>query len=901
MIDYVIASQSLFSNVLSFNIGEFKPWISDHCPTHFTLDIGHTSKGVTEPEKGNVNPLPSAWYWDENSDKIFESHLKNYETSHKLNDILSSSDGNKMANDINVLLTTTAEKCGIKKRKKNNKRARSNIAPWYDKTCEITKNKVIHMAKLVKKSPLNLAYRENLYILKKEYKNTIKAKKRTFQTNILDQMNSSRRDSRSFWKFLTKLKEKPNDNTFKKAIPDRKWKNHFKTLFTTKNKNDIPANTSETGCLDYDITAEELEEASYILRPNKSSGIDGVSNEMIICLLKTKPAVILKLFNTILSSGSPITTWNTSIISPIHKKGSKNDPDNYRAIALSCCMSKFFAAVLNKRLLKFATENKLIRENQLGFMPGNRTSDALIILYNLVNKYCKKGNKYIYSCFVDFKKAFDTVPRPILFQKLLSLNINGKFYNSIKNMYTLDLACIRLDDHMTETFNINQGVKQGCILSPLLFNIFISDLPENLSIGNSTPVHIDTRKTLNSLVWADDLLLLSETEKGLNNMLKNLENYTTTNLIKVNLTKTKCMIFNKTGRLIRRNFSFGANQIEMIREYRYLGFLITPSFNLHTALSDLKDRGLRAYGALKSKLGILFRKHILTSIHLFDSLVKPILLYASDFWGCLKLPKLNPIETLHVKFCKDLIGVQLQTTNLGALLELGRLPLHIYAKKNSVLNWERIGLKRQANNILLNSYDNPFENSWTCAVKSCVSTIGLPDLFKKEVRHSKAPNIQLFLKEKDIFQQTAISNIQNMSKLRTYVLIKQNATFEQYLVSVQNISDRIALTKFRLSNHRLMIEIGRHQGIKSPERVCPFCPDKVEDEFHFLLKCPTYNNLRQNLIDEINPIIIGFYYPKDEQFLFWFLLNNPMISHLVARYIRLSMELRAFLLDGPKK
>ena len=69
-----------------------------------------------------------------------------------------------------------------------------------------------------------------------------------------------------------------------------------------------------------------------------------------------------------------------------------------------------------------------------------------------------------------------------------------------------------------------------------------------------------------------------------------LEKYTTTNLIKVSLTKTKCMIFNKTGRLIRRNFSFGANQMEMIREYRYLGFLVTPSFNLHTALSDLKDR-----------------------------------------------------------------------------------------------------------------------------------------------------------------------------------------------------------------------------------------------------------------------------------------------------------------------
>ena len=78
------------------------------------------------------------------------------------------------------------------------------------------------------------------------------------------------------------------------------------------------------------------------------------------------------------------------------------NPDNYKAIALACCMTKFFAAVLNKRLLKFVLQNGIINDNQIGFMPGNRTSDALIILYNLINKYCVKNNKYIYVCYVDF-------------------------------------------------------------------------------------------------------------------------------------------------------------------------------------------------------------------------------------------------------------------------------------------------------------------------------------------------------------------------------------------------------------------------------------------------------------------------------------------------------------------
>lgn len=140
-----------------------------------------------------------------------------------------------------------------------------------------------------------------------------------------------------------------------------------------------------------------------------------------------------------------------------------------------------------------------------------------------------------------------------------------------------------------------------------------------------------------------------------------------------------------------------------------------------------------------------------------------------------------------------------------------------------------------------------------------------------------------------------------MSKLHAFSILKQNNLFEKYLISVQNVSDRIALTRFRLSNHTLMIEKGRHRDTKIPklfDRTCPFCPGHVEDEFHFLIKCQTFRTLRQKLLEEIQMITIGFYYPNEEQFLFWFLLNNPNISHLTARYIKSSMDLRAFLLDN---
>ena len=136
-----------------------------------------------------------------------------------------------------------------------------------------------------------------------------------------------------------------------------------------------------------------------------------------------------------------------------------------------------------------------------------------------------------------------------------------------------------------------------------------------------------------------------------------------------------------------------------------------------------------------------------------------------------------------------------------------------------------------------------------------------------------------------------------MSKLRTYSFLKRDTIFEKYLSTVQNISDRIALTKFRLSNHNLTIEKERHQNMELQDRSCPFCPGQIENELHFLVRCPTYAHLRENLFNQVDNVTLGLYQSHDENFLLWFLLNDPNIANVTARFIRLSTELRAFLLE----
>ena len=413
---------------------------------------------------------------------------------------------------------------------------------------------------------------------------------------------------------------------------------------------------------------------------------------MIIGLLEVKPALLVKLFNNVFKKNQKIDQWSIALISPIFKNGMKMIPGNYGGSVLSC-LGKPFTSVLNQRLLHFVMEDNILRKEQLGFVAGTRTSDAHIILHNLIQLYCHKRGKNIFSCFVDFRKAFDSIPRDTLFLKLIKIGINGIFFNNLKTLYKSDICRVKLEDGLTKTFLANQGVKQGCILSPLLFNIYLADLPDHVSDAHCNPIKGDEINHNSCIAWAGDIVLLSETE-GLQCMLDKLTLYCEKNRMQINIDKTKAMIFNRTGKHIKRSFNSGKEKIFTTNSYKYLGFVITPSGALTSGLTDLKNRALKAYCKIKKIMGFHFRKHINITLHLFDTLVKPILLYNSDFWGSLKIPANNPIENMYMRFCKELLGVLRQTPNIGPLLELGRIPLMFFGKKNCIKNWVSIHVQK---------------------------------------------------------------------------------------------------------------------------------------------------------------------------------------------------------------
>ena len=176
-------------------------------------------------------------------------------------------------------------------------------------------------------------------------------------------------------------------------------------------------------------------------------------------------------------------------------------------------MGKLFTSILSDRISTWAEEEGLVSEAQFGFRKNRRTSDAIFIL-NTTIQARKRRRKHLYTCFVDFAKAFDTVNHKLLWGKLTSYGLSSTMLNILQSMYNQASSRVTLNSETSDEFLYRKGVCQGCNLSPLLFSLFINDLEKYLLENNSGSIEINS-SPLRLLLFADDLVLLSDLSTGL--------------------------------------------------------------------------------------------------------------------------------------------------------------------------------------------------------------------------------------------------------------------------------------------------------------------------------------------------------------------------------------------------
>ena len=387
------------------------------------------------------------------------------------------------------------------------------------------------------------------------------------------------------------------------------------------------------------------------------------------------------------------TDWCIGIIKPIYKKkGSIDDPDNYRGITLLSCIGKLFTASINTRLTTYLDEASIIGEEQAGFREGYSTLDHIFALHSLVEFYLTR-RKRLYCAFIDYKKAFDLVDRSSLWSKLIACGINGNVLKVIYNMYENAKSCVKQGQALSDFFSCEVGVRQGENLSPLLFAIYLNDFEHSVSRNYkgldmlTVEIHnnlcdddVEVFLKMYVLLYADDTIVMAETPEDLQSALNAACDYCQTWHLTVNTSKTKVSIFSRGKVRSHPDFLFGQNKLEVTDSYIYLGTNLNYNGLFNKAITKQVNQARRAMFKLTTKARKLDLP-IDIQCELFDQLIMPILLYGCEILG---FQNLDQIERFHRKFLKSLLKLNRSTANCMVYGEVGRQNMTAVIEKRMI-------------------------------------------------------------------------------------------------------------------------------------------------------------------------------------------------------------------------
>ena len=529
IVDYILASRSLSNYVHSMIVHELGIF-SDHCILEAKLKLGSClnfddNDCLCDNKVKDFAPDNFIWY-ERSKDKFqeaFSSHLIQTKLT-KLQNIKENneSDTDQLIDAITDVIVSAGDMTLTRKTFKRKKKKTHKLnKKWYDNDCHSTLRELKSIKNAFNRDTTNGNLRIRYYRQYKKYTKLTKYKRRKFKEDLTNALNEAiDNDPQKAWKLINEVKTEslPPDNAEK--INHQKWFDYFNELLNTElshvdksRQNAVKKELSEfefihEKCnLDYAINEKEVLMAAKKLKNNKSSAYDMIKNEMIKSSLPFMSTLITYTFNIILNTGKFPDLWKEGIVIPIHKNGSRVDPNNYRGITLSSCLGKLFCHVLNNRITSELETKSFLKHEQAGFRKNHRTADHIFILRTIVDKYVlnsKNGSK-LYACFIDLKKAFDTVWHDGLFLKLHKAGIGGKVYNVIKSMYSNCHSRIKYNKFMSDPITITKGVHQGNVLSPMLFNVFINDIGDGFSEDHVPALH---NSRISHLLYADDLLLL---------------------------------------------------------------------------------------------------------------------------------------------------------------------------------------------------------------------------------------------------------------------------------------------------------------------------------------------------------------------------------------------------------
>ncbi|GJS62496.1 retrovirus-related pol polyprotein LINE-1 [Tanacetum coccineum] len=409
----------------------------------------------------------------------------------------------------------------------------------------------------------------------------------------------------------------------------KRWGEYFSSLFNAREPEGreevvTPSILPQFDCYYSRISQSEVKTALQKMGRNKAVGPDKIPIEAWRSLGDEGIIWLTCLFNKIFTSAKMPEEWRLSEVIPIFKnKGDAQVCSNYRGIKLLSHIMKLWERVIERRLRRETT----VSENQFGFMPGRSSIEAIHLIRSLMEKY-RERQRDLHLAFLDLEKAYDSVPRELIWKTLVDKGTSRRYIKVIKDMYDGAKTRVRTSIGNTEFFPIEVGLHQGSAISPYLFALILDELSRG--IQEDIPW---------CLIFADDIALVSESAKGLNNRLENWREALEDNGLRVSREKTEYLRCDFGKVEIAHNeevdIRIGDKILQPKESFRYLGSMIHKSGRID---EDVSHRIKTAWLRWRAATGVLCDRNIPLKLKgkFYRVAIRPSMLYGSECWPITK-------------------------------------------------------------------------------------------------------------------------------------------------------------------------------------------------------------------------------------------------------------------------
>lgn len=460
-----------------------------------------------------------------------------------------------------------------------------------------------------------------------------------------------------------------------------RWVNHFENLFNHTNPVDqhILDNLPDlppTMHLDTPPLFSELRQAISGLKNNKSAGPDGIPAEVFKHGGYTLTRRLHLLIQNIWEHGTLPQDWKDANIVVIYKqKGDRAVCGNSRGISLLSIAGKVLAKIMLSRLVEHISET-VLPETQCGFRKTRSTTDMVFVLRQLLEK-SREHHKDLFVAFIDLSKAFDTINRELLWKHLSKIGVPPKFLSILQQLHDGMQARVLMGELQSESFGVNVGVKQGCVLAPMLFNILLSAITclFHRVLGHEDGVHVEYRldgslfnirrlqahtktkiRQICELQYADDCAILAHSPDSMQYALNIISSLYQSFGLQVNTQKTEVMFHLTTPVPAPPSFHINGVPLKSVDHFTYLGSTLSSSSSLDTEIHTRINKASSSFGRLRSRVFENRNLKVSTKVAVYNAVCLSTLLYGAESWTPYRQHIIH-LEAFHIRCLQKILSL----------------------------------------------------------------------------------------------------------------------------------------------------------------------------------------------------------------------------------------------------